>query len=222
MLRKGPPAAPGQTACGAAVFRRLQRTACHAWPRPNCHFLFACPTRPRGRAQQSTYDHPLDRNRRARSTAGRDRHPELFVLAAGPERRGPRPRRALPPGRPAGPVRARGSQGGREFPGVRPRGWIARIGFGNPHDPLLRQVLPLGEELNWPAGFTTDPVGDRPARRAPGLLHKYSGRALLVTTGACADPLPLLFSPPFPLQRGPAAAWPPGSRPSTRSPPTTP
>jgi len=29
-------------------------------------------------------------------------------------------------------------------------------------------------------------VGDTPSRRAPGLLHKYQGRALLVTTGACA------------------------------------
>jgi len=35
-------------------------------------------------------------------------------------------------------------------------------------------------------GFTTDPVGDSQARRAPGLLQKYRGRALLLVTGACA------------------------------------
>ena len=97
------------------------------------------------------------------------------------------------------------------FPVFAPRGWIARIGFGNPHDPLLRQVLPLGEELNWPAAFTTDPVGDRPARRAPGLLHKYSGRALLVTTGACAVHCRYCFRRHFPYSEAPRglAAWQP-------------
>ena len=65
--------------------------------------------------------------------------------------------------------------------------WLARIRPGDPHDPLLRQVLPLGEELApQPPGFGPDPVGDLAAGRAPGLLHKYHGRALLITTGACA------------------------------------
>src|SRR6185312_11273467 len=49
-----------------------------------------------------------------------------------------------------------------------------------------RQVLPLRlEEAELP-GFTADPVGDDASRRAPGLLQKYEGRALLITTGACA------------------------------------
>ena len=57
---------------------------------------------------------------------------------------------------------------------------------GDPGDPLLRQVLPLAEELRAVPGFGLDPVGDLAAAAAPGLLHKYRGRALLVTTGACA------------------------------------
>jgi thiol-disulfide isomerase/thioredoxin len=47
-------------------------------------------------------------------------------------------------------------------------------------------VLPLGDELVDVAGDLIDPVGDGAARRAPGLLHKYQGRALLIATGSCA------------------------------------
>jgi EF-P beta-lysylation protein EpmB len=57
---------------------------------------------------------------------------------------------------------------------------------GDPHDPLLRQVLPMAQELLAVTGFIHDPVGDLAAMAQPGVLHKYTGRALLVTTGACA------------------------------------
>lgn len=67
-----------------------------------------------------------------------------------------------------------------------PQGFAALMDKGNPRDPLLRQVLPLGEELAEQAGFLPDPVGDGAAVRAPGLLRKYRGRALLVATAACA------------------------------------
>jgi EF-P beta-lysylation protein EpmB len=74
----------------------------------------------------------------------------------------------------------------RLFPLLVPRSYLERIRPGDPNDPLLRQVLPLGQEELAVPGFSADPVGDSAARRAPGLLHKYHGRALLVTTGACA------------------------------------
>jgi len=74
----------------------------------------------------------------------------------------------------------------RAFPLKVPRGFIARMQRNNPQDPLLRQILPLGEELQVVAGFFADPVGDALARRAPGVLHKYQGRVLLTATGACA------------------------------------
>lgn len=72
------------------------------------------------------------------------------------------------------------------FPLRVPRGFVARMIRGDPNDPLLRQVLPLGAELEATPGFVADPVGDRAAQAAPGVLHKYHGRALLIVTGACA------------------------------------
>lgn len=74
----------------------------------------------------------------------------------------------------------------RLFPVVVPPSYLARMERGNPDDPLLRQVLPLGCEGDGAHGFTQDAVGDAQARIAPGLLHKYAGRVLLVAAGACA------------------------------------
>jgi EF-P beta-lysylation protein EpmB len=73
-----------------------------------------------------------------------------------------------------------------QFPLLVPRGYVARMQTGAPHDPLLRQVLPLGEELADVPGFVADPTGDSRAARQPCLLQKYAGRVLLVATGACA------------------------------------
>ena len=67
-----------------------------------------------------------------------------------------------------------------------PRGYVAKMRKGDPHDPLLRQVLPLVDEQQHFAHFTWDPTGDKMAEKIPNLLHKYHGRALLITTGACA------------------------------------
>jgi EF-P beta-lysylation protein EpmB len=64
-------------------------------------------------------------------------------------------------------------------------GFAERMKPGDPADPLLRQVLPAADEQQTVAGFGADPVGDRASGAAPGVLHKYAGRALLVTTGAC-------------------------------------
>lgn len=79
-----------------------------------------------------------------------------------------------------------------------PRPYAARMRHGDPRDPLLLQVLPVADELRRTAGFDDDPVGDRRAERAPGLLHKYHGRALLITTGACAVHCRYCFRRAFP------------------------
>jgi EF-P beta-lysylation protein EpmB len=79
-----------------------------------------------------------------------------------------------------------------------PRGFLARMRRGDPLDPLLRQVLPLGAELEETPGFGPDPVGDLASEAAPGLLHKYEGRALLVTTGACGVHCRYCFRREFP------------------------
>ena len=79
-----------------------------------------------------------------------------------------------------------------------PRGYLAHIEKGNLNDPLLRQVLPLGEELLDLPGFGTDPVGDSDAAALPGLLHKYHGRVLLTLTGGCAIHCRYCFRRHFP------------------------
>src|SRR6185312_3066912 len=43
-----------------------------------------------------------------------------------------------------------------------------------------------------------DPLGEAAARRAPGLLQKYHGRALLITTSACAVHCRYCFRREFP------------------------
>ena len=86
----------------------------------------------------------------------------------------------------------------RRFPLRVPRGFVDRMHRGDPRDPLLLQVLPLGAELDEVPGYVTDPVGDLAAKAGPGLLHKYQGRALLVTTGACAIHCRYCFRRHFP------------------------
>lgn len=71
------------------------------------------------------------------------------------------------------------------FPQRVPHSYAARIRPGDPMDPLLLQVLPLLQESAVQPGFLQDPVGDTSAAAIPGLLHKYHGRVLLITTGAC-------------------------------------
>jgi L-lysine 2,3-aminomutase len=78
------------------------------------------------------------------------------------------------------------------------RSYLARIRRGDAHDPLLRQVLPLDDEMRLVPGFALDAVGDAQARTAAGVLQKYHGRALLVTTGACAVHCRYCFRRHFP------------------------
>ena len=62
--------------------------------------------------------------------------------------------------------------------------YLARIRHADPDDPLLRQILPISDELIERQGFSSDPVGDLAAMASPGLLHKYHGAALLLATAA--------------------------------------
>jgi EF-P beta-lysylation protein EpmB len=79
-----------------------------------------------------------------------------------------------------------------------PRGYVARMRRADARDPLLLQVLPSAAELVAASGYVADPVGDLGSRAVPGLLHKYQGRALLVTTGACAVHCRYCFRRHFP------------------------
>jgi EF-P beta-lysylation protein EpmB len=90
-----------------------------------------------------------------------------------------------------------------DFPLFAPRPYVALIERGNPADPLLRQILPLADEENSPPGYVDDPVDDLTAARSPGLLHKYEGRVLLITTGACAVHCRYCFRRHFPYSETP-------------------
>lgn len=83
--------------------------------------------------------------------------------------------------------------------------FMQRMQPGNPQDPLLRQVLPLEEgdlgaeqDSDW---GSLDPVADHEAMQGPGLLHKYEGRVLLVSTAACAIHCRYCFRQHFPYQQ---------------------
>ena len=93
-----------------------------------------------------------------------------------------------------------------EFPLLVPESYLRRMQPGNPHDPLLRQVLPLHEETLTVPGFVPDAVDELSARIAPGLLQKYAGRALLVTTGTCAIHCRYCFRRHYPYEAEPRRA----------------
>jgi EF-P beta-lysylation protein EpmB len=91
------------------------------------------------------------------------------------------------------------------FPLRVPRGFVARMRRGDAEDPLLRQVLPLDDELRLVPGFGLDAVGDAAARAGAGVLQKYRGRALLVATGSCAVHCRYCFRRHFPYAEETAA-----------------
>ena len=83
--------------------------------------------------------------------------------------------------------------------------FLARMRHGDIDDPLLRQVLPRVDELIEREGYGADPLDERAATRAPNLLQKYAGRALLITTEACAIHCRYCFRRDFPYSAQEAA-----------------
>jgi len=90
------------------------------------------------------------------------------------------------------------SSASQSFPLRVPKGFVARMKKGDPHDPLLRQVLPLGIELLDTPGYEKDPLQENKKNPIPALLHKFSGRILLIVTGACAVHCRYCFRRHFP------------------------
>lgn len=95
------------------------------------------------------------------------------------------------------------------FPLLVPRGFASRMKRGDWRDPLLLQVLPQAGETQAAPGFLPDAVGDLASQVVPGLLHKYSSRALLMVSHQCAVHCRYCFRREFPygdLPRG-QAGW---------------
>jgi EF-P beta-lysylation protein EpmB len=139
--------------------------------------------------------------------AGTDWHRSLARAVRCPEeliRRLELPDRLLPAARRAA----------REFPLMVTESYLDRIQAGDLHDPLLRQILPLASETETHPEFSRDAVGDTAARIAPGLIHKYRGRALLIATGTCAIHCRYCFRRHYDYQQDPRQldAWQPALR----------
>ena len=102
-----------------------------------------------------------------------------------------------------------GVRSAERFPVFAPHEFIRRMKPGDPDDPLLRQVLPTAEEDAEADGFVSDPLAESAAEIVPGLLQKYEGRALLITTGACAVHCRYCFRRNYPYSQVPKslAAW---------------
>ena len=92
----------------------------------------------------------------------------------------------------------------KKFPVFVPLPFLSRIELGNINDPLLRQVLPLAqEEAGSPTTYSIDPLAEEGSKLSAGLLQKYDGRVLLVTTGACAVNCRYCFRRHFPYEESP-------------------
>jgi len=98
----------------------------------------------------------------------------------------------------------------KQFPLRVTQSYIDKMHYGDVHDPLLRQVFPLIDEAIEHPDFISDPVGDSLAIKQTGVLQKYQGRALLITTGACAIHCRYCFRRHFPYQESNplASHWP--------------
>ena len=75
-----------------------------------------------------------------------------------------------------------------------------KIGKNTLQDPILRQYVPLKEELETSPGYVADPVCDKTFQKGRRLLHKYKGRALWLTSSACAMHCRYCFRQNFPYE----------------------
>ncbi|HKM38275.1 MAG TPA: EF-P beta-lysylation protein EpmB [Thiopseudomonas sp.] len=91
-----------------------------------------------------------------------------------------------------------GLSAAKQFPLLVPRPFAAQMVKGDPHDPLLLQVLPLAAEDQLHAGFSVDPLGEQSTNVETGVIHKYHGRVLLLAASGCAINCRYCFRRHFP------------------------
>lgn len=79
---------------------------------------------------------------------------------------------------------------------------VEKMEKGNASDPLFKQFVTTEEEFLIDPSFKEDPVDDTSFIKAPKLIKKYAGRALLTTTSACAMHCRYCFRQNFDYQKG--------------------
>ena len=92
-----------------------------------------------------------------------------------------------------------------QFPFRVTRHFASLIRKADPADPLLLQVLPSAAELQAHPDYSLDPLQDQQAHQGSGILQKYHGRALLISTAACAINCRYCFRRHFPYTTHQAA-----------------
>ncbi len=91
-------------------------------------------------------------------------------------------------------------QANRQFPLRLTESYLSRIRAGDPYDPLLLQVLPIGAELDPAPGYDKDPLDEGRFNPVPGLVHKYHSRVLLIAATQCAINCRYCFRRHFPYE----------------------
>ncbi|MAY38957.1 MULTISPECIES: EF-P beta-lysylation protein EpmB [Spongiibacter] len=86
----------------------------------------------------------------------------------------------------------------RSFPLRVTEAFVAKMQVGDWEDPLLLQILPQQAEVDVTPGYSDDPLDEASANPIPGLIHKYHGRVLLITSPACAVHCRYCFRRNFP------------------------
>jgi EF-P beta-lysylation protein EpmB len=81
-----------------------------------------------------------------------------------------------------------------------PRRLANKIAKNTLDDPILRQFVPLEEELLPFPDFVPDPVQDEMFRQTKKIIHKYKGRALILASSACAMHCRFCFRQNFPYE----------------------
>lgn len=97
----------------------------------------------------------------------------------------------------------------KDFRLCAPAPWLKRIIHADPNDPLLLQILPQSTELADSPGFVVDPLNEAEYNPRKGIIHKYHGRVLLITSQACAINCRYCFRRhfPYPSQRNNREQW---------------
>jgi len=85
-----------------------------------------------------------------------------------------------------------------DFPLNVPLPYLSRIERGNPTDPLLLQVLATSHELDQSESGLMSPLQEEHFTQGFGLIQKYAGRVLVITTGSCAIHCRYCFRRHFP------------------------
>ena len=85
-----------------------------------------------------------------------------------------------------------------DFPIKVPHSFIQMMEYGNPNDPLLKQVLPISSELAIDSNYSADPVNESNYNPVPGIVHKYRKRLLMIISPNCAINCRYCFRRHFP------------------------